>query len=71
MSVRSVSIAKERLKTLLVSDRMKCTPDLVDRLSNDLYHTVAKYIEIQPEDFEIEITRTEIHINYDTRGKKN
>ena len=71
MTVRSVSIAKERLKTLLVSDRMKCTPDLVDRLSNDLYHTVAKYIEIRPEDFEIEITRTEIHINYDTRGKKN
>lgn len=71
MSVRSVSIAKERLKTLLVSDRMKCTPDLVDRLSNDLYHTVAKYIEIRTEDFEIEITRTEIHINYDTRGKKN
>ena len=56
---------------MLVSDRMKCTPDLVDRLSNDLYHTVAKYIEIRPEDFEIEITRTEIHINYDTRGKKN
>lgn len=71
MSVRSVSIAKERLKTLLVSDRMKCTPDLVERLSTDLYHTVSKYIEIQPEDFEIEITRTEIHINYDTRGKKN
>lgn len=64
MSVRSVSVAKERLRNLLVADRIQCAPECVDRLSDDLYHTVAKYIELKPEDFNIEITRNDIHIKY-------
>ena len=69
MSVRSVFIAKERLRHLLVTDRIQCAPDAVDRLSGDLYHTVSKYMDIRPEDFNIEITRTDIHIRY--TGEKN
>lgn len=65
----SVYVAKARLKTLLVSDRMQCAPDAVDRLSKDLYNTVSKYVEITPEDFDIQITRTDIHIRY--TGEKN
>ena len=42
MSVHSVSVAKERLKNLLNSDRMQCTPEAVDRLEGDLYQTVSK-----------------------------
>lgn len=64
MRVPSVPIAKERLKTLLVSDRIQCTPDTADRLTQDLYNTVSKYIEIKPENFDIEITRNDIHIKY-------
>lgn len=64
MSVPSVSIAKERLRNLLISDRIQCTPDAADRLTRDLYNTVSKYVEIKPEDFNIEITRTDIHIKY-------
>ena len=69
MSMPSVSIAKERLKNLLISDRMQCTPDMVEQLSQDLYHTVSKYMELKPDDFNIEITRTDIHIKY--TGEKN
>lgn len=69
MGVPSVSIAKERLRTLLTADRIQCTPDVVDRLSGDLYHTVSKYVEIRPDTFHIEITRTDIHIQY--TGEKN
>ena len=69
MSSPSVAVAKERLKNLLVSDRIRCAPDAVDRLSNDLYYTVSKYMEITPEDFNIEITRTDIHIR--STGEKN
>mgnify|MGYP005795095949 CR=1 FL=1 len=69
MSVSSVFIAKERLKTLLVSDRIQCTPDSVERLTNDLYHTVSKYMEIDQKDLNIEITRNDIHIRY--TGEKN
>lgn len=62
MNSPSVFVAKERLKNLLVSDRIQCAPDAVDRLSKDLYYTVSKYMEITPENFNIEITRTDIHI---------
>ena len=64
MNMPSVSIAKERLRNLLISDRIQCAPDAVDRLTSDLYSTVSKYVEIRPEDFSIEITRTDIHIKY-------
>lgn len=69
MNSASVDVAKERLKNLLLSDRMHCAPDAVDRLSKDLYLTVSKYMEIKPENFCIEITRTDIHIKY--MGEKN
>ena len=63
MSVHSVFVAKERLKNLLISDRIQCTPDAADRLTKDLYLTVSKYMEINPDHFDIEITRNDIHIN--------
>lgn len=64
MSVPSVQIAKERLRTLLIADRIKCTPDIAEKLSSDIYHTISKYIELSAEDIEIQITRSEIHIRY-------
>lgn len=64
MNLHSVDVAKDRLRTLLVSDRIKCAPDAADRLSKDLYLTVSKYMEIKPENFQIEITRSEIHIKF-------
>ncbi len=69
MNFPSVYVAKARLKNLLISDRMQCAPDAVDRLSKDLYNTVSKYVEITPENFNVEITRTDIHIRY--TGEKN
>lgn len=62
MSARSVHVAKERLKTLLVADRMQCVPETAERFSSDLYHTVSKYMEIRPEHFHIQITHKDIHI---------
>ncbi len=52
MSAPSVHIAKDRLHHLLMADRMKCTPDMAEKLSRDMYHTIAKYIEIRPENFQ-------------------
>lgn len=64
MSVPSVAIAKDRLKNLLMSDRIKCTQDMTERLSKDLYQVIAKYMELDPEKVTIEITRNDIHIKY-------
>lgn len=62
MSVPSVEIAKERVRSLVVADRMKCTPDIVEKMSNDIYLVISKYIDIKPEQLDIKISRSDIHI---------
>ena len=58
----SVSVAKDRLKTLLVSDRVNCTPDTFEKIQTELFKTVSKYIEIIPEEFDVKMTRSYIYI---------
>lgn len=58
----SVSVAKDRLKTLLVSDRVNCTPDTFEKIQTELFKTVSKYIEIVPDEFDVKMTRSYIYI---------
>ena len=67
----SVSIAKERLKLLLVSDRANCTPDTFEKLKEELYYTISKYIEITPEMFEVDMTPSNISITLSELAKNN
>ncbi len=62
MSVSSVSVAKDRLRSLLVSDRVSCTPDTFEKIHAELYQTISKYIEVIPEEFDVKMTRSYIHI---------
>lgn len=58
----SVSIAKDRLKLLLISDRANCTPDTMGKLRDELYVTVSKYIEIAPDAFDVSVSQSDIFI---------
>lgn len=58
----SVLIAKDRLRTLLVSDRINCTPDTLHTFENELFKTISKYISIEKEDFSVNISRNVIMI---------
>ena len=58
----SVLIAKDRLKSLLVSDRVNCTPDTFEKIHTELFQTISKYIEIIPEEFDVKMTSSYIHI---------
>lgn len=58
----SVFIAKDRLKTLLVSDRVNCTPDSFEKIQMELYKLISKYIDVTPEEFYVQITRSAIYI---------
>ncbi len=58
----SVLIAKDRLKSLLVSDRVNCTPDTFEKIHTELFQTISKYIEIIPEEFDVKMTNSYIHI---------
>ena len=58
----SVSIAKNRLRALVVSDRVQCTPSVYDHICRDLYQTLSKYVELTEDDFQVEINRSQIVI---------
>lgn len=59
----SVKIAKERLKMLLISDRVECKPDTYELMCNELFRTVSKYMKIDKEFFNVEITHSKILIH--------
>ncbi|MDD3361064.1 MAG: cell division topological specificity factor MinE [Hespellia sp.] len=71
MSVRSVVIAKSRLKNLITADRIHCTPDNIQLMSTEIYQILSKYLEIKPEDFKISYTHTDIYIHYMNDRRKN
>lgn len=58
----SVSIAKQRLKVLLTSDRVNCTPDNTGKIELELYQALSKHMELSPDKFKVRITRFAINI---------
>ena len=42
----SGSIAKDRLKLLLVADRVSCSPQTMQMLKNDMIEAAGKYVPI-------------------------
>ena len=55
----SGDVAKGRLKLLLVSDRADCSPDVMEAIKNDIIQVISKYMEIDAEGLDIQITQTE------------
>lgn len=54
----SREIAKDRLKILLISDRVNCSPELMEMIKNDIAKVISKYMKIDTETMEIQITKT-------------
>ena len=59
----SVSIARDRLKALIVADRMQCQPYTYEFLCRELFRTVSKYMKVTEEQFDVDITRSRITID--------
>jgi cell division topological specificity factor len=51
-------IAKDRLKILLISDRVNCSPEMMDMIKNDIAKVISKYMKIDTESMEIQITKS-------------
>ena len=54
---RSAEYARNRIKLLLVSERIDCSPQMISMLKNDLIHTVKKYISIDEKQGTMQITQ--------------
>lgn len=55
----SGAMAKDRLKLVLISDRANCSSDIMENIKNDIIKVISKYMEIDAEGLDIQITQTE------------
>ncbi len=53
----SGSIARDRLKILLISDRVNCSPEMMNMIKNDIARVISRYMKIDEESMEVQITK--------------
>ena len=53
----SSDIAKDRLKILLISDRINCSPKTLSLIKSDIIRVISKYVNIDEEHTEIVIKK--------------
>lgn len=58
-TVSSSNIAKGRLQLALASDRAGCSPEIMEKIKNDIINVISKYIEIDVAGLDIKIQQTE------------
>ncbi|MEE1197342.1 MAG: cell division topological specificity factor MinE [Lachnospiraceae bacterium] len=55
---KSGSIAKDRLKVLLIAERLECSPSVMVMLKNDMIQTASKYLAVDEQKVAITYTQT-------------
>ncbi|NLG05439.1 MAG: cell division topological specificity factor MinE [Clostridia bacterium] len=52
------NMAKDRLKLLLISDRVDCSAETIELIKHDMIKVISKYIEIDPDQMEVQIKKS-------------
>jgi cell division topological specificity factor len=63
---KSGSVAKERLKLVLIHDRINCSTELLEMMRADILAVISKYVDIDTDEFNMEIS----NVQYEEGGKK-
>ncbi len=58
-SACSKDIAKERLRLVLVHDRVNVSPQLMETLKDDMFKAISNYMDINEKCMEVSLTHTE------------
>ena len=58
----SCQVAKDRLKILLISDRVSCSPEVMELIKADIIKVISKYMKIDTMNMDIQIQ---------AKGRKN
>ena len=58
----SGDIAKDRLKILLISDRINCTPETMEHIKRDIARVISKYMQIDTNKMEIQVSKRKINV---------
>lgn len=54
----SRQIAKERLQLVLVHDRIRISPGMLDQMKDELITVISRYVEIDPDGVEVTFTQS-------------
>lgn len=54
---KSASLAKERLKLVLIHDRTDISPKTLDLMKNELLEVISRHIDIDPDSVQIAMTQ--------------
>ncbi len=60
----SKEAAKDRLRVLLISDRINCSQETLELMKKDIAKVISKYMKI-------DINKMDVQIKQDTQGKRN
>ena len=52
----SCRVARDRLKILLITDRINCSPEMVELIKRDVTNVISRYMKIDTENMEIQIS---------------
>lgn len=58
----SSDIARDRLKILLISDRINCTPEVMEHIKRDIARVISKYMQIDTNKMEIQVSKRKINV---------
>jgi cell division topological specificity factor len=53
---KSARTAKDRLKLVLIHDRINLSPKLVDEMKDEIVEVISKYVEIDPNLVQISVS---------------
>ena len=59
---KSSEIAKDRLKILLISDRIDCSPEVMEMIKRDIAKILCKYMQFDTSTVELEFSRRKINV---------
>ncbi|MBE5865978.1 MAG: cell division topological specificity factor MinE [Lachnospiraceae bacterium] len=51
----SCQVAKDRLKILLISDRVNCSPEIMELIKADIAKVISKYMKIDTGNMDIQV----------------
>ena len=52
----SCQVARDRLKILLITDRVNCSSEMVELIKKDITKVISKYVKIDAENMAVQIT---------------
>lgn len=64
---QSKNIALDRLRILLISDRVDCNPDVLDMLKADMAKVISKYLEIDAQAVSVSIKKCSSKDSYEAK----